>query len=242
MKRYDRRALVLDPEASLSSLPCGLTEPGVEPLYAKDADEAVLLAGEHGQQLAALVIPGTLSLEALDLMLERLTPRLEIGRGAVLVIAPPRVRAHLAGLRERGVCWAVWEPYDAAELRFGVGAALASEDSLEPRRGLRVPIRLPVQLRIDEREREGEIVNLSMGGAYVALADPPELDASVGLRFPIGERLLETQARVAHRQPEPQPGHAVPGPGMGLAFGGLPASDERLLDGFVRERVNSFRL
>jgi hypothetical protein len=235
VKRYDRRALVL--ASSASALECGLGAPGIEPLYAKDADEAVLLAGEHGDQIAALVVPGTLSLEELDLMLERLTPRLEIGRGAVLVVAPPRLRPHLAGLRERGVCWAVWEPFDADELHFAVTATLASEDALEPRRGLRVPIRLPVQVRFEGQEREGEIVNLALGGAYVCLPDPPEQDACVAVRFPIGERLLETQARVAHRRTEGGSGR-----GMGLAFCGLAASDERLLDGFVRERVDSFRL
>jgi hypothetical protein len=235
VKRYDRRALVLDPPAS--ALECGLGVTGIEPLYAKDANDAVLLAGEHGDQIAALVIPGTLSLDELDLMLERLMPRLEIGRGAVLVVAPPRLRAHLAGLRERGVCWAVWEPFDADELHFAVTATLSSDDALEPRRGLRVPIRLPIQVRFEGQEREGEVVNLAMGGAYVSLPDPPEQDASVVVQFPIGERMLETQARVAHRRSE-----GGSGPGMGLAFGGLAASDERLLDGFVRERVNSFRL
>jgi hypothetical protein len=233
VNRYDRRALVLGSPAS--ALECGFEAPGIEPLFAKDADDAVLLTGEHGAQIAALVIPGTLPLEELDRMLERLTPRLEIGREAVLVVAPPRVRAHLAGLRERGVCWALWEPFDADELHFAVTATLATEDALEPRRGLRVPIRLPIQIRFECQEREGEIVNLAMGGAYVALPDPPEAGASLVVQFPIGERMLETQARVAHCR-------ARGGAGMGLAFGGLAATDERLLDGFVRERVNSFRL
>jgi hypothetical protein len=234
VKRYDRRALVLGSPAS--ALECGFEAPGVEPLFAKDADDAVLLVDEHRAQIAALVIPGSLPLEELDRMLERLTPRLEIGREAVLVVAPPRVRMHLAGLRERGVCWAVWEPFDADELHFAITATLSSEDALEPRRGLRVPIRLPIQIRYEGEEYEGEIVNLAMGGAYVSLPDPPEPDAGVVVQFPIGERMLETQARVAHRRAEGG------FPGMGLAFGGLAASDERLLDGFVRERVNSFRL
>jgi hypothetical protein len=240
VKRYDRRALVLEPAGS--ALACGLVDPGIEPLTAKDPSEAALVAEVHGDRIAALVVPGTLPLETLDELLERLTPRIEIGRGAVLVVAPQRVRSHLAGLRARGVSWAVWEPYDGAELRFAVTAALASEDALEPRKGLRVPIRLPAHVVADGKEREGEIVNLSMGGAYVALADPPEADTGVTVRFPIGERMLTTQARVAHRQPEPRPGYAVPEPGMGLAFGVLGAAEERLLDGFVRERVNSFRL
>ena len=50
--------------------------------------------------------------------------------------------------------------------------------------------------------------------------------------------MLETQARVAHCRP----GGSDSVSGVGLAFGGLAASDERILDGFVRERVNSFRL
>jgi hypothetical protein len=160
----------------------------------------------------------------------------------VLVVAPPRQRAQLGALRDRGIRWVLWEPYDASELRFVVSAALASGDALEPRRGLRVPIRLPVSLRYERVTREAEILNLSVGGAYVALVAPPEVGASLLLEFPIGERLLRTSAQVAHRQEQAGGSRAEAGPGMGVCFAPLATLEARLLEGFVRERVESFRI
>lgn len=243
MQRYDRRALVLDTaDSRLGTASLALVSQGIDPLYASEADEAVLLACEHRERIAALVVPGTLPLSDLDAALERLTSRLVIGPESVLIVAPPRQRAHLGALRERGVRWVLWEPYDAGELRFVVAAALASGDALEPRRGLRVPIRLPVSLRHERTTREAEIRNLSLGGAFVALAAPPELGASLLLEFPLGERLLRTSAQVAHRQDAPGASRAEAEPGMGVAFAPLAPVEARLLEGFVRERVDSFRI
>jgi hypothetical protein len=243
VQRYDRRALVLDSaDSRLGTASLALVSQGIDPLYAAHLDEAVLLACEQRERIAALVVPGTLTLPDLDAALERITSPLVIGPESVLIVAPPRQRAHLGALRERGIRWVLWEPYDASELRFVVAAALASGDALEPRRGLRVPIRLPVSLRHERATREAEISNLSVGGAYVALSDPPELGASLLLEFPIGERLLRTSAQVAHRQEDAGSSRADAGPGMGVAFAPLASVEARLLAGFVRERVDSFRI
>jgi hypothetical protein len=243
VQRYDRRALVLDgAESRLGAASLALVSQGIDPLYARDAEEAVLLACEQRERIAALIVPGTIALQDLDDALERLVARLVIGPESVLIVAPPRQRAYLGALRERGIRWALWEPYEAAELRFVVTAALATGDALEPRRGLRVPIRLPVSLRHERATREAEITNLSVGGAYVALAAPPEVGASLVLEFPIGERMLRTSAQVAHRREAPGEGRAEAGPGMGVCFAPLASLEARLLEGFVRERVESFRI
>jgi hypothetical protein len=243
VQRYDRRALVLDTSASaLGTAALALVSQGIDPLYAPDVDEAFLLACEYRERVAALVVPGALPLAGLDAALARIGPRLPFGRDAVLIVAPPRQRAHIGALRERGIRWVLWEPYEAAELRFVVAAALASGDALEPRRGLRVPIRLPVSLRHERATRDAEIRNLSVGGAYVALDAPPEIGASVLLEFPIGERLLRTHAQVAHRREAPAESTSEVGPGMGVAFAPLSPLEARFLEGFVRERVDSFRI
>jgi hypothetical protein len=243
VERYDRRALVLDTaDSGLGRAVLALVSQGIDPLYASDLDESVLLASEHGARIAALVVPGVLPLTMLDAMLERLRPRLAIGGESLLIVGPPRERARLAALRERGVRWVLWEPYEAGELRFAVSAVLASGDVLEPRRGLRVPIRLPVSLRHARRAAEAEIENLSVGGAWVALAEPPEVGASLLLEFPIGERLLRCSAQVVHRLEAAQPSRGETAPGMGVAFAPLGSLDARLLEGFVRERVESFRI
>jgi PilZ domain-containing protein len=241
--RYERLALVFDTaESVLGTAALRLVETGLDPLYARDEDELVLLAREHRERIAALVLPGKLALETIDSLLKRVARNLPSGNASVVLVAPTRRKAHLLLLRDRGIRWVVFEPYDASELRFAVSAALATGDALEPRRGLRVPIRLPTSVRHARATRTGEVTNLSVTGAFVALAEPPELGAALSLEFPIGERLLRVQAVVAHRAEVADPGQAEGSPGMGVAFNGLSPLEERLVEGFVRERVDSFRL
>ncbi len=238
MTRYDRLTLVFDTAASsLGDATLRLVAQGIDPLYASDEDELVLLAREHKGRVASLVVPGDLPLQRIARVLKRVESALGGVRVASVVVAPPRRRALLAALRARGVRWVVFAPYDASELRFAVAAALASGDALEPRRGLRVPIRLPVFVRHARETRPGEIADLAVGGAFVAIAEPPGPGAALSLEFPIGERMLRVQALVAHRREE-----ARPLVGMGVAFTGLSSLDERLIEGFVRERIDAFRL
>jgi hypothetical protein len=243
VQRYDRLALVCDtPESALGAAALGLLQQGLDPLYTTDAHEACQLALQEQSRIAALVVPGALELSRLDPLLRQIVPRLAGGAAAIVVVAPPRQRSSLVALRDRGIRWVVWEPYDASELRFAVAAALASGDVLETRRGLRVPLRLPVAIRNARLSREGELRNLSVGGAYVALSEPPESGASLGLEFPIGERMFRTQATVAHSQCAASDRSAERGPGMGVAFTGVTPLEARLVEGFVRERVESFRI
>jgi PilZ domain len=242
VQRYDRSTLVFDgADSALGGATLELVSLGLDPLYANDEAELVLLAREHRDRIAALVVPGTLPLERLDAIRERVTPLLPGGNAAIVVVAPPRQRAVLAALRGRGIRWVVFAPYEASELRFAVAAALATGDVLEPRSGLRVPIRLPVSVCHAGSTRTGEITNLSVGGAYVALAQPPGLGARVSLGFPIGERMLSVSASVAHRGDGPRPGSSGD-PGMGVAFSAVGLLEAQLIEGFVRERIESFRL
>lgn len=242
MQRYDRSALVFDSaDSALGAVALGLVAVGLDPFYANDEDELVLLAHEQRDRIAALVVPGTLPVERLDAVTRRVGSLLPGGSAAVVVVAPPRDRALLGALRERGIRWVVFAPYDGSELRFAVAAALASGAALEPRSGLRVPIRLPASVCHAGCARSGEITNLSVGGAYLTLAEPPGPGAALSIEFPIGERMLSVQAVVAHRSDGARLGPGC-GPGMGVAFSGLSPLEARLVEGFVRERIDSFRL
>jgi hypothetical protein len=243
VSRYERFALILDPEGgNLGVEALGLIERGIDPLYAKDPAEALLLAEEEEERVGALVVPGTLPLDTLDAALESIAPHLWAGAGAVVVVAPPRDRALLRALRDRGIRWLLYDPYDAAELRFAVAAALATEDDLDPRSGLRVPIRLDAVLEVDGIRRPACIRNLSLGGAYVAATDPPPVGSAIALDLGLGDRPLRVGGRVVHRLADPEPGRAEREPGVGVAFHPVQDSERRLLESFIRERVDSFRL
>lgn len=243
MSRYERFAVIFDPEGTgLGVEALGLIERGIDPLYAKDLDEALALADQEEERVGAFVLPGSLPAELREDALDRATPLLWAGAAAILVVAPPRDRALLRSLRDRGIRWVLYAPYEPAELRFAVAAALCSEDDLDPRSGLRVPIRLAATLATGSAPRDGQIRNLSLGGAYVSLPDPPAVGTELVLDMSLGERPVRLAACVRHRLGEAVPGRAERVPGVGLQYQLPAAADLRSIEEFLRERVNSFRL
>ncbi len=243
MSRYERFAVIFDPEGTgLGVEALGLIERGIDPLYAKDLDEALALADQEEERVGAFVLPGTLPTAMLEDALERATPLLWAGAAAILVVAPPRDRALLRALRDRGIRWVLFAPYEPAELRFAVAAALCSEDDLDPRGGLRVPIRLDATVATASERHQGTIRNLSLGGAYVALSEPPPEGTQLVLETSLGEHPVHLAACVRHSLLAPAAGRAETEPGIGIQYQ-LPAESElRLLEDFLRERVHSFRL
>ena len=127
-------------------------------------------------------------------------------------------------------------PTKPCELRFAVAAALATGDALEPRRGLRVPIRVPASVRHARATRPGEIPNLPWAVPSSRCPTRPSSGAALSVELPIGERLLHLEAVVAHRAAGARPARPrVPGRGGGLL--GPSPLEAHLLEGFVRERV-----
>jgi hypothetical protein len=159
-----------------------------------------------------------------------------------VVVDPPGDRGALRALCDRGIRWALREPYDAAEFRFVVSAAFATDDSLDPRCGLRVPIHLPARVETPGGAFAATVRNLSVGGAFVALAEPPEPSTPIALELRLGEAELRCQATAVYAQPPGVPGRAIQEAGMGVAFRGLNEAESKRLRDFVRERISGFRL
>lgn len=242
--RYERYALIFDPtQASrLGVEALGLVERGIDPLYAGDVDEVHLMALQETGRVGSLVVPGLLPLETLDVLIDRIAPQLWAGPRSIVVVGPPDDRSVLRALRDRGIAWVLREPYDASEFRFVVAAALATEDKLDPRGGLRVPLTIGLSIRHAGTSEEGFVRNLSIGGAYVALASPPAPGSVIHVSLPIGEFELAVDASVVYTQRPDVAGRAVREPGMGIAFRGLAERDRVRLADFIAERTNSFRL
>lgn len=240
--RYERYALIFGPGGSrLGGEALGLVERGIDPLYASDVDEAHLLALQEVGRVGALVIPGTLALAEIDVLLDRIAPQLWAGAAAVVVVGPADDRGLLRGLADRGLRWILREPYDAAEFRFVVSAALSAEDKLDPRGGLRVPISTSVTVAHAGAEHAGIVRNLSIGGAYVALDATPPPGSAISLAIGFGDQRLVIESSVVYCQ-GPMQGRAVSEKGMGIAFRSLGADARRLLGEFIEERILSFRL
>jgi hypothetical protein len=241
--RYDRYALIFDPgQSRLGTEALGLADRGIDPLFTSDSDEAQLLALQESGRVGALVVPGATPLVVLDALMDRICPQLWAGPAAVVLVDPPADRALLRALRDRALSWALREPYDSAEFRFVVAAALATEDKLDPRSGLRVPISMPVQVEVDGVPRSGFVRNVSLGGAYIAIDTPPDAGTKIRVAFAIGDRPFETQADVAYCQAAGAAGCAVHESGMGVAFRGFDETERAALAAFISERIHSFRL
>ena len=241
--RYERYALIFDPNHSrLGTEALGLVERGVDPLFTSDPDEAHLLALQESGRVGALIVPGTLPLTLLDTLIDRISPQLWAGTASVVVVDPPPDRAQVRALRDRELSWTLREPYDAAEFRFVVAAALATHDELDPRNGLRVPISMPAVVTIDGARRDGFVRNVSIGGVFVAVDAPPEAGTRVGVAFSVGDHPLEVAADVAWRQAAGTEGGAVREAGMGMAFRGLEDAERAMIAAFVGDRIRSFQL
>jgi len=242
--RYERYALIFAPgQSRLGSEALGLVERGIDPLYASDVDEAHLLALQESGRVGALVLPGDLPLPAIDALIDRISPQLWAGPAAIVVIGPPNDRELLRALRDRSLSWVLRDPYDAAEFRFVVSAALSTEDKLEARSGLRVPIAQAVRVTSASREQEGSIRNLSIGGAYVALDAPPPPGERILLAAQLGEVGFSPEAVVVYNQTPGTTGRAAEREsGMGVAFRNLDDHARTALAVFVEERVRCFRL
>jgi hypothetical protein len=241
--RYERYALIFDPGHSrLGTEALGLALRGIDPLFTSDPDEAHLLALQETGRVGALIVPGTLPLTLLDLLIDRISPQLWAGAASVVVVDPPADRALLRALRDRELSWVLREPYDAAEFRFVVAAALAADDKLDPRSGLRVPISMPVVVTTGGDRRDGFVRNVSIGGVYIAIDAPPDAGTRIGVALAIGDRPLEVAADVAYSQATGAAGRAVRESGMGVAFRGLDDAQCATIAAFIGERIRSFRL
>ena len=241
--RYERYALIFDPGNSrIGTEALGLVERGIDPLFTSDPDEAQLLALQETGRVGALIVPGTLPLAQLDVLIARISPLLWAGAASVVVVDPPADRALLRALRDREVSWVLREPYDSAEFRFVAAAALAADDKLDPRSGLRVPISMPVVVTQDGDRRDGFVRNVSIGGVYIAIDAPPDAGTRIGVALAIGDRPLVVAADVAYSQATGVAGRAVHEGGMGVAFRGLDEAARATIAAFIGERIGSFRL
>jgi uncharacterized protein (TIGR02266 family) len=84
--------------------------------------------------------------------------------------------------------------------------------------------------------RQGYLTNVSQGGAFLAVSDPPPLGAEVELRailpWRIGE--LRARARVAWRSPDGSEGRGRIS-GVGLAFEEMDSDSRDRLDAYLEK-------
>jgi uncharacterized protein (TIGR02266 family) len=100
----------------------------------------------------------------------------------------------------------------------------------------RVTVALGVDYRWGDQRGSARTVNLSTGGMFLAVANPPAVGTSVDLCFALPDSdPLELTGRVVWRRP-PDNQHPYP-PGIAVQFSSLPAEARAAIAAFVQSRL-----
>jgi len=243
MSRYERFALIVDTEWTfLGQTAMRMLELGVDVLYSKDPDEAVLLARQETARLGAVLIPTTLDLGPGARLLHQLCSGLDAGHGCLIVAGLEPEPEMLEALQRQAVQWCLWEPYTERELRFVLTAAMSVDHESEFRGDLRVPTEIETTVFMGRHPKPCVVHDLSVSGGYLAAPDPflTGSQLSVDIAVPGGSILGKAEV-VRDKTSEVVIRDDVPN-GMGVRFTHLAPGSEERLRSFVNASVRRFRL
>jgi len=243
MPGYERYALILDAETTpLGQAAMRLVELGVDVLYAKDPDEAVLLARQESARLGGVLIPTSLDLGPGAGLLRRLCSGLDAGHGSLVVAGVEPEAEALADLQRQAVQWCLWEPYDERELRFVLTAAMSLEHEHDRRKHLRLPTAIETTVFMGRHPKPCVVHDLSVAGAYLAAPDPFLTGSILSIDIALPDGGVLGKARVVRDKTSEVEGRGDVPDGMGIVFTSLaPGSEEHLHD-FVNSSIRRFRL
>jgi hypothetical protein len=225
-----KSALVVDDaKGGLGQVALRLIRLGVASFYAKDEVEAWLLAQQEAESIRVMLVaphvePGGV---ARILALLRGHPS-GLARSVIAIGAAPD-DAVRAGLREAGVEWALWEPYDESALRMVLSSAMAPALAGEPRRSERLPTTLLGRAFKGLHRKDGVVCSLSIDGAFLEMPHPYEEGTRITLEIDIEGVSLVTKAEIRYTRERGGAGPSEYPAGMGVAFMELaPAAREKL--------------
>jgi hypothetical protein len=230
-------ALLLDDASEeVAALGVRLTRMGVGVERANGAEDARERIAAADPPIPLLVAPARIDLAEAKKTLELLTERVAPGRPAFMIVGEQPEGAWRSPLREAGVTWVLWAPFDDNELRFLVSSAMARPESLSARKDTRIPANLSVWIRAGSRRDVGVLSNLSARGAYIELAEPLPVGASMRIEFELPPERFRLFARVVHSAPDANGSPLLRG-GVGVCFDPIDNDTARLIRETVEERA-----
>ncbi len=234
-----RRVLIADsPDCPLGHMAIRLTRLGIEPIYSNDLDEALLLAVQESPRVEALAFPAALSLSDIDHMIKQVASRAGIGPEAMIPVGPIPDAEIVRAFRERKFCWAIWEPYHDADLRFVLSNVMLRDEDFDLRLEQRVPGH-GVQARLFEGSQgsDVDVIDLSAGGVFLATEQPLPADSRVNLELDVASSSIRMEGKVRWVRLDYRGDRDDMRVGMGVEFG--PTNPERgdALRRFVQERM-----
>jgi uncharacterized protein (TIGR02266 family) len=217
---YERSVLILDqPNSSLGEHALGLIAMGISPYYANNIDDAIFLAGEHRQRIAAFAAPTAVLLDHLELVRKELLAQIGLPLACAVPVGGQPSPAERARLATAGVRWSAFDSVSARDLRCVLSLALSHADREEVRKEPRVPVHIPVDVTTSERTFRAELMDLSGNGAYIASRSPLKQGTALTLAFAAGEKPVSVSAEVRWRTPLSGGFAGWLEAGMGVQFG-----------------------
>lgn len=219
------RALILtrSGDDSLEPVATRLTRLGVEvsTLLTDSGPDAPSAVPDTAHQLVVTAPHGDLA--AAGEILDELSSRDAHPAPSLLVVGDEPGAEQRARIREAGVRWVLWAPFDDADLGFLVDAAMHLGQGHDPgRTRARVPMDSMAWIRSGPRREVGVLSSLSRDGAFIEMSEPFEPGASIRIEFELEGGHVSTFATVLDHRAN---GQLVRNPGMGVSFYGLdPAS------------------
>ena len=213
------RLLVIDDEkGSMGDVALRLVRLGVDVLLASEVDEAELLARQEGGAVCAALFSTDDCLGRVDAVHEAVGPHTGLGAAGLVVVGPRLTDEELAELRQRGLFWRLWSPFEDRDLRF-LGRLLACRPDHDLRIEIRVPTALPGAAVRRGQRHEVLVGDLSPCGAYLETASPVPAGSLIQVEIDLPGGVVELRGMVRWVRPRAGAGSEVPKvTGFGVEF------------------------
>jgi diguanylate cyclase (GGDEF)-like protein len=232
---HDRgRVLIVDDgDETLGLAALRLSRLGIDIHYASAIDEAHLFVAQEGRNIRVIAAPPNVDFGGLQGVVDHLSEL--CGERRRLVVLGERPDDELrTKIREAGVDWVLWAPFNDVELRCLMKSAMALSGEMADRREPRVPVELLANIASGNRRETAVVSSLSPRGAFVEMNDPLPVGTSLRIEMGMPQDRFRGFARVVHVQREDTNQPYEPS-GMGISFFGSDRDTERILRKAVKE-------
>ena len=234
-------ALIFDDEKNgLGQLALHILRVGVDVFYAKDGEEARLLAMQEADRIRVVLFPPSVDLDQLSALQNSLQSGQDPKPRTLVVVGERPDEATRVRLRECGVDWALWLPYDESALRQVLADALAVRHHTELRKGPRLPTTLLGRVFVGVRRKDVIVSTLSLGGAFLETPTPFLEGTRITLELALPDGQALTKGEVVYARSACDSGPAGHPAGMGVAFADLDATSQERLQRFLDELQDRF--
>jgi hypothetical protein len=206
---------------------------GIDTHYATTITEARLFVAQEGDAIRGILVPPTIDFEQALHVQEDLT-QLTGEKRRLIVAGEQPDNATRARIREVGVDWVIWVPYNDAEIRFVVKSAMVLRRDLINRRDIRVPVDLVANIWSGVRREVAVVSTLSSRGAFIEFSSPLKRGSSMRIEIELPNDRFRGFARVVSVTPD-GPDRPEDPSGVGVTFYGLDRQSELTLRKAISE-------